>query len=199
MNNVNYDKLMIEQLDRLGTKPSLLLHACCAPCSTAVIERLREYFEITVYFYNPNIQPIDEYLRRESEMRRLLTMPGYEGIRYVAGEYDEDTFVTTTEHMSEDREGGRRCEVCHDLRLTSTAKVAREGGYDFFTTTLSVSPHKNATLINRLGEKLSREYGVEWLYSDFKKRGGYQRSVSLSNALGLYRQSYCGCLYTRDR
>ena len=199
MNDVNFDKLMIDQVGRLDHKPRLLLHACCAPCATAVIERLRPHFDITVYFYNPNIQPEDEYLRRESELKRLLSMEGYEGIGYIEGEYDEDRYSSLTEHMSEDREGGARCVVCHDMRLERTAQVARDGGYEYFATTLSVSPHKNPTLINSIGEKLSQTYGVEWLYADFKKRGGYQRSVQLSNELGIYRQSYCGCLYTRDR
>ena len=195
MNDKNYDKIMQGQIDRLGTRPSLLLHACCAPCSTAVIERLKEYFRITVYFYNPNIQPIDEYLRRESEMRRLLSMEGYEDIGYIAGEYDEDRYLSRTESMSEDREGGRRCEVCHDLRLRKTAQVARDGGYDYFATTLSVSPHKNASLINSLGEMLASEYGVQWLYADFKKRGGYQRSIQLSQQYSKLRRLQSSLVY----
>ena len=178
-----------------GRRPRLLLHSCCGPCSTAVLETLCPHFEVTLFYYNPNIQPEGEYeLRLENQLKVLGSRPevGLLGCDYDAGSYDE-----AVRGLEGEREGGARCTVCFRLRLERTARAAAEGGYEFFCSTLSVAPHKDAGRINAIGRELGEMYGVKYLPSDFKKRDGYKRSIELSKELGLYRQDYCGCLYSK--
>lgn len=257
MNNRNYQKELDKIIDRIAKQqtgrredfvedyaPRLLLHSCCAPCSSYVLEYLRNYFRITVFYYNPNITEDEEYRKRVAEQKRLieaynsklqeqaegavtysdelqeqaegavayLSEPveqerttavasgperrGYP-IEVIEGDYEPERFVDTARGLEQCPEGGERCFACYALRLGETAKRASAGHYDYFTTTLSISPLKNAVKLNEIGERLSREYGVAWLPSDFKKRDGYKRSIELSKEYGLYRQDYCGCVYSR--
>ena len=198
----NYQRLLDETvrgLERRGEKPRLLLHACCAPCSTYVLEYLSRYFRITVFDYNPNISPTSEFEMRTEEMLRLVSeMPFPEDRPEVLiGRYDPERFYEAVKGHEADREGGERCEICFRLRLREAAEAAKAGGYDYFTTTLSISPLKNAALLNTIGAELAEEYGVPYLYSDFKKRNGYKRSVELSREYALYRQDYCGCVFSK--
>lgn len=177
-----------------GVTPRLLLHCCCAPCASHVLERLSPVFNTTVLFYNPNIRPDEEYDKRETELRKLLSQAEYpNSVDMLACAYDAEAFDAVASPFRDEPEGGRRCRECFKLRLGETARRAREGGYGFFATTLSVGPRKDAALINEVGGAFAGVYGVEYLSSDFKKLGGYQRSVELSKRYGLYRQSYCGC------
>ncbi len=179
-------------------KPTLLLHACCAPCSSYVLEYLSKYFDITLFFYNPNISPKEEHDFRAKELSRLTAEMGlFESVRLIVGEYEPESFRAVSEGLESLPEGGARCAKCYDLRLSRTARLAAEGGYDFFTTTLSISPYKNAEWLNGIGEARGREYGVRYLNSDFKKRNGYKRSCELSQIYGLYRQDFCGCEYSK--
>lgn len=195
MNARNFDNLMTEQIDGLGGKKRLLLHCCCAPCSSACLNRLKDYFDICVLFYNPNIED-GEYGRRKAELIDLIGKTGWAG--FIDCDHDTDAFYSAVRGLESEPEGGKRCEVCFKLRLSYAADVAKEGGFDFFTTTLTISPLKDAKLLNALGERIGAEKGVKWLYSDFKKRGGYQESVKLSKEFGLYRQNYCGCVYSKN-
>lgn len=197
MNKQNYDRVMQRQIQALpaGARPRLLLHSCCGPCSSAVIERLAPHFALTVFFYNPNIGPEEEYRRRLEAQRRLLTMLPGASVPLVEGPYEPDAFYACCRGLEHEPEGGARCTACYHLRLSRTAALAREQGFDFFTTTLSVSPHKDAGRLNRLGAALDSA-DAQFLYADFKKRGGYQRSLSLAAAYGLYRQNYCGCPFS---
>ena len=191
----NYDREMEAEIAALaGRKPRLLLHSCCGPCSSAVLERLRGHFQVTVLYYNPNIEPEAEYLHRRAEQQRLLKILG-EDIAWMDCEYDHEAFEAFAPEMAEEKEGGKRCEACFALRLNETAKRAAEGGYEYFTTTLSVSPHKNADKVNAAGEAAGSRHGVKYLFADFKKKNGYLRSLQLSAEYGLYRQNYCGCRY----
>lgn len=190
-------------LDRLlqeipaGKKPRLLLHACCAPCSSYVLEYLSSYFAITLYYYNPNISPQEEYEKRVREVQRLLReLPEAGGVRFSEGPYDPERFAAIARGLEDLPEGCERCFRCYRLRLSQAAEAAKAGGFDYFCTTLSISPYKNAQKLNTIGEELAAAYGVAWLPSDFKKRGGYQRSIALSHTYGLYRQNYCGCIYS---
>lgn len=195
---VNYDKEMEAEIARLeGKRPSLLLHSCCGPCSSAVMERLREHFRLTVLYYNPNIEPEAEYLHRRGEQQRLLQELGGD-TGWLECPYDHESFEAFAPAMAEEPEGGKRCLACFAMRLNKTAELARENGFEYFTTTLSVSPHKNAENVNRAGEEAARRFGVKYLYADFKKRNGYLRSLQLSEEYGLYRQDYCGCLYSKQ-
>ena len=188
----------LESVAGAGAKPSLLLHACCAPCSSYVLEYLNRYFDITVLFYNPNITEADEYERRSAELKRLVSeLPCINTIAFTDGGYSPSEFESISKGLESEREGGARCMKCYRLRLEHTALTARSGGYDFFTTTLSISPHKNAQALNSIGAELAEKYGVSWLYSDFKKKNGYKRSCELSAVYGLYRQDYCGCIYSK--
>jgi len=183
---------LIASLD--GERPALLLHSCCGPCSSAVLERLTPHFAVTVFFYNPNILPAEEFEKRLFWLRRLLAeAPFARDTALIVPERDEDAFRAAAAGMEHLPEGGARCASCFELRLRRTAEAAREGGFPYFATTLTVSPHKNAPLINALGERLAGETGVRWLPSDFKKRDGYRRSIELSREYGLYRQAWCGC------
>lgn len=191
----NYDKLMMEEIDKLSGKKRLLMHSCCGPCSSACIERLKDYFDITIVYYNPNIEPKDEYLHRRCEQERLLREWN---IDYLECDYDNEEFRNKTEYLAGEIEGGKRCSVCFGIRLKYTALKAKELGYDYFATTLTVSPHKNSQVINKIGEKIGEHVGVKYLYADFKKREGYKRSIELASKYDLYRQNYCGCLYSKE-
>jgi len=192
MNAVNYDKLMQNQAENAGTESRLLLHCCCAPCSSACLERLKDYFKITVLFYNPNIEN-GEYERRKAELIRFITETGWAD--FMDSDRDTDKFYDCVKGLEREKEGGARCLKCFELRLEKTAYLADAGGYDYFATTLTVSPLKDAKAINLIGERLQSK--AKWLYSDFKKRDGYLRSVKLSSEYGLYRQDYCGCVFSR--
>lgn len=200
MNRRNYQKeldAIIEQQVEQGRVPRLLIHSCCAPCSSYVLEYLSRYFEITVYYYNPNIYPAAEYGKRVVEQERLIDRMEFKHpVRFVAGTYEPEEFYRITRGLEKEPEGGERCMKCYALRLRESAKVASAGGYDYYTTTLSISPLKSAEKLNEIGERLGQEYGVAYLPSDFKKREGYKRSAELSREYGLYRQDYCGCVYS---
>ena len=192
----NYDREMEAEIAALeGRRPTLLLHSCCGPCSSAVLERLRDHFRVTVLYYNPNIEPEEEYLHRKAEQRRLLEILG--DVELLPCEYDHAAFETFAPAMADEPEGGKRCLACFAMRMNETARQAKEHGFEYFTTTLSVSPHKNADNVNRAGEEAGQRFGVKYLYADFKKKNGYLRSLQLSAEYGLYRQNYCGCLYSR--
>ena len=191
----------MEIIQREGRVPSLLLHSCCAPCSSYVLEYLSQYFRITVYYYNPNITDQEEYDRRSREQMRLIReMPVKHPVRFLGGAYHPQEFFQMAKGMEEMPEGGERCFRCYEMRLRSTAWLCKQEGFDYFTTTLTISPMKNAQKLNEIGGQLAREYGAAYLYSDFKKRNGYKRSIELSGEYGLYRQDYCGCVFSqRDR
>lgn len=201
---MNYQKeldKLIEQLSSEERVPKLLLHSCCAPCSSYVLEYLSNHFEITVFYYNPNIFPEKEYTKRILEQQTLITdMKAKYPISFLAGNYDRERFFQIADGLEHLREGGERCFKCYELRLEEAAKIAGSAGFDYFTTTLSISPLKNADKLNEIGTRLANKYGVQYLQSDFKKKNGYKRSIELSNEYGLYRQDYCGCEYSfRDR
>jgi len=180
-----------------GLNPKLLLHACCAPCSSYVIEYLREYFDITVYFFNPNIYPEQEYFRRLEEIKLFLINFGKDQkIELIYDEYKPAEYITCVKGLESEKEGGIRCDRCFDLRLSKTAGKAKDMHFDYFTTTLTVSPHKNAEAINSIGIDLSKKYDIKYLVSDFKKKSGFKRSLELSTEYGLYRQNYCGCEFS---
>lgn len=206
---LNYsDCNMQENLDlsRLGLeqrKPSLLLHACCGPCSTSCVERLADEYQITVYYYNPNITDSEEYFLRRDALLKFLKAFNEENrdkgifVDYLEGRYDSDRFLSMTEELADEPEGGSRCDVCFTMRLADTAVMAKKLGMDYFTTVMSVSPHKNYAKIAELGYELESNTGVSFLDVDFKKKNGFARSVELSKKYGLYRQNYCGCDYAR--
>lgn len=199
---MNYQLKLEEILKENKDKtPKLLLHSCCAPCSSYVLEYLTNYFEITILFYNPNITIEEEYLKRLNEIKKLVeTIPHKNKIEVVEGRYNPQEFLDIAKGLEDLKEGGERCFKCYKLRQEEAAKYAKENNYDFFTTTLSISPHKNADKLNEIGEELSSIYQANYLYADFKKKGGYQRSIELSKEYDLYRQDYCGCIYSkRDR
>lgn len=202
MNQRNYQRELDSILDRIprGEK-RLFLHSCCAPCSSYVLEYLSAYFHITVFYFNPNISPDGEYRHRLAEQKRLIERYNREGRRYPIlvkeGDYAPQRFFDMAGGLEDCPEGGERCEKCFRLRLEETARQALAAGADYFTTTLSISPLKNAPLLNRIGEEMASTYGVPWLPSDFKKKNGYKRSVELSAEYGLYRQDYCGCIYSK--
>ena len=202
MNKINYQKeldSLIESLVKDKKVPTLLLHSCCAPCSSYVLEYLSQYFKITIFFYNPNIYPMEEYSRRVTEQKGLISaLKVKHEIRFIEGRYDTENFYNMAKGLEEEKEGGTRCFRCYELRLKEAASIAKEKGYDYFTTTLSISPHKNAQKLNEIGGKLSEEYDVRYLYSDFKKKEGYKRSIELSNEYNLYRQDYCGCVFSKN-
>ena len=199
--NENYQITLDRTLDALtkeGRVPSLLLHSCCAPCSSYVLEYLSHYFNITVFYYNPNLDTREEYERRTKEQERLIReMPLEREVKLIVGDYDTDRFHEISRGLEDVPEGGERCFKCYRLRLEEAAREAKNGGYDFFTTTLSISPLKNSKKLNEIGALLADEYGVSYLFSDFKKRNGYKRSCELSTTYSLYRQNYCGCEYSK--
>ena len=197
---VNYQKELEKLLNKIteeGRTPSLLLHSCCAPCSSYVMEYLSEYFSITIFYYNPNIYPESEYTKRILEQQKLIgDMHFTHPVSFLAGKYDRERFYRMAEGMEHLKEGGERCMKCYELRLSETARQAAAGGFEYFTTTLSISPLKNAQKLNEIGLAAGEKYGVKYLVSDFKKKNGYKRSVELSNEYGLYRQDYCGCEFS---
>lgn len=197
----NYQIMLDKTLENInGTHPSLLLHACCAPCSSYVLEYLNRYFDITVFFYNPNITELDEYTRRADEIKRLISeLKPEREIKLKYGKYDPERFFELAKGHENEPEGGERCMRCYRLRLSEAAQAAASGGFDYFTTTLSISPHKNAQALNEIGAELARETGVNYLFSDFKKKNGYKTSCELSAVYGLYRQDYCGCIYSKNQ
>lgn len=197
MNKVNYDAAMEEIISSFGEKKTLLLHSCCAPCSSACLERVTPYFHVTVFYFNPNITESEEYNLRLSEQKKLLSAAYGGSVPLIEGRYKSREFFEMAEGLEKEPEGGARCYKCYYMRLEETAKCAAEDGYDYFTSTLSLSPHKNADWINSIGEEVAAKYGVKFLPSDFKKRDGYKRSIDLSKEYGLYRQNYCGCIYSK--
>lgn len=202
VNKRNYQRELeqiLENLKKEGKVPRLFLHSCCAPCSSYVLEYLSEYFKITVFYYNPNIYPPLEFEERAQEQKRFIEQfPAGHPISYVEGNYDTRKFYEMAKGLEHIPEGGERCFRCYELRMREAAILAKEGEYDFFTTTLSISPLKNAQKLNEIGEALQAELGIRHLPSDFKKKGGYQRSTELSRDYGLYRQNYCGCVFSKN-
>lgn len=202
---MNYQKELEKLLEQLTDKKAgrLLLHSCCAPCSSYVLEYLKEYFKITVFYYNPNITQTEEYWKRAEEQKRLISRMNEaqnaagHTIEWIESRYEPIRFLEAVKGLESCAEGGERCEKCFRLRLEETAAAAKKLEMDYFTTTLSISPLKNAVLLNRIGMEMGRKYGVNWLPSDFKKKNGYKRSVELSAEYGLYRQNYCGCIYSK--
>lgn len=198
---INYQKELdkiISALEQKGEKKTLLLHSCCAPCSSYVLEYLSQYFYITVFYYNPNIYPPKEYDTRMEEQKRLVSqMPVLLPVRVVEADYEPELFFEMARGMERIPEGGERCFLCYEMRMRKAAAYAADQGFDYFTTTLSISPLKNAGKLNEIGLKLAEETGVPYLVSDFKKKNGYKRSVELSAEYGLYRQNYCGCVYSQ--
>lgn len=202
MQKINYQKKLDELIakeQKEGRVPTLLLHSCCAPCSSYVLEYLSEYFSITVLYYNPNISPEKEYEARVKEQRRLIAeLPTKYPVSFLAGEYVPELFYAAVKGLEQCPEGGERCTVCYEMRLREAAEAAVAGGFDYFTTTLSISPLKDAERLNSIGKALAEEYGLSYLYSDFKKKNGYKRSTELSARYGLYRQDYCGCVFSKE-
>ena len=197
---MNYQKELdkiLSLLEKENRAPSLLLHSCCAPCSSYVLEYLSNYFYITVFYYNPNIYPESEYTKRILEQQTLIgKMKGKYPVSFIAGNYDRNRFYEMAKGLEDVKEGGARCLKCYEFRLRETARIAEEGGFEYFTTTLSISPLKNAARLNEIGARLEKEYQVRYLPSDFKKKNGYKRSIELSKEFGLYRQDYCGCEFS---
>ena len=203
MNKINYQKELEKVIAKNQAEnkvPKLLLHACCAPCSSYCLEYLSQYFEIAVLYFNPNISVKEEYEYRLSEEKRLISLMELKNpVKIIDGEYEPKDFFSAVKGLENEPEGGKRCEKCFRLRLEETAKKTKELGFDYFTTTLTISPLKNAQLLNELGEECGKKYDVSWLCSDFKKKEGYKRSITLSQQYNLYRQNYCGCIYSRNK
>lgn len=195
--NESYHKLCLKELGSITTPKRLLLHSCCAPCSSHVISYLTNYFDITILYYNPNISPKEEYEKRKEEQIRLIKeIDKKNNIDIIDCDYDNDIYESSIKGYESCPERGNRCNICFDLRLDKTASLAKKNNYDYFCTTLTVSPYKNANLINVIGKQKEDKYGIKWLYSDFKKENGYKHSIELSKKYGLYRQDYCGCKYS---
>lgn len=197
----NYQRItddVIKSIEECGTKPKLLIHACCAPCSSYVFEYLNKYFDITAYFYNPNISTDDEFNHRAEELKRFSKeFPMENEVCVKIEDYNHMEFINMIAGKEDLKEGGARCYDCYALRLEKSARYAKENGFDMFTTTLSISPHKNAEWLNNLGREFSEKYNIDYLYSDFKKKNGYKRSCDLSREYNLYRQSFCGCEFSK--
>ncbi len=196
----SYYKLCLQELEKLKNRPHILLHSCCAPCSSWVITFLTKYFDITILYYNPNISPIEEYEKRKAEQIRLINEIEHEGkIDIIDCDYDNDIYESRIKGYEKCQERGERCTICFNLRLEKSAMIAKENNFDYFCSTLTVSPYKNAKLINEIGAELGKKYQVKWLYSDFKKNDGYKKSIELSKQYNLYRQDYCGCIYSKRK
>ncbi|MDY6202138.1 MAG: epoxyqueuosine reductase QueH [Ruminococcus sp.] len=203
MNKINYQKILdgiIEENSKSGVVPKLLLHACCAPCSSYCLEYLSNFFEITVFYFNPNISIKEEYEYRLLEEKRLISLMEFKNpVTIIDGEYNPSEFFSAVKGLENEPEGGIRCEKCFRLRLEASAKEVKKLGCDYFATTLTISPLKNSQLINSIGEETGQRYGVKWLFSDFKKKEGYKRSIVLSKKYELYRQNYCGCIFSKQQ
>ncbi len=199
---MNYNKLMEEIISKNvaeGKIPSVLLHSCCAPCSSHVISTLTPYFDITILYYNPNIEPYEEYeKRKQEEIRFIKEFPNQNKLTIIDCDYENELFHQTIKGLEKEKEGGARCIKCYYLRLDKTAELAKENNFDYFATTLTVSPLKNSQKLNEIGEYLSKKYDINYLYSDFKKKEGYKHSIELSKEYNLYRQDYCGCIYSKQ-
>lgn len=199
--NINYQSKMEEILDKIienKETPTLLLHSCCAPCSSYVLETLSNYFKITVLYYNPNIDSTDEFNKRANEQIRLINSAKYKNIvKYIICDHNTNEFYDSVVNLENEPEGGKRCFICYRLRLEKTAQIAKENKFDYFTTTLSISPYKNSLKLNEIGEDLEKQYNVKYLYADFKKKNGYKRSIELSKKYSLYRQNFCGCIFSQ--
>lgn len=194
---MNYDLEMEKQMAKLHEGDELLLHACCAPCSSAVLERLSNFFKITIFYYNPNITNKDEYYKRVLEVKKFISeFKTKYAISFIEGKYDPDRFFAISKGLENEPERGRRCYKCYKLRLEETARVASSLGYRNFCTTLTLSPYKNSNWLNEIGSELNKKYESNYLYSDFKKKNGYKRSIELSHEYNLYRQDYCGCIFS---
>lgn len=196
---INYQSItdtIIKDVENRGEKPHLMLHSCCAPCSSYVLEYLIKYFKITILYYNPNISPESEFEFRYNELKRLITEMNL-NIDVIKGEYESEKFFEQSKGLENLPEDSERCYRCYRLRLRKTAEYAKKTGCDYFTTTLSISPHKNAVMLNSIGKEISDEFGISYLYSDFKKKNGYKRSCELSEIYNLYRQNYCGCIFSK--
>ena len=195
---INYDVLMKEEISKLDGKKKLLLHSCCGPCSSYVIDYLNKYFDITILYYNPNIYPESEYIKRLSEQERLVKEYNNKNIKVVEIGYNTNNFYEVVKGHEKDKEGEGRCHICYKLRLEVSARYAKENNFDYFTTTLSVSPYKKSEVLNNIGMSLEKKYDVKYLYADFKKNDGYKKSIELSKQYNLYRQDYCGCIFSMD-
>ena len=198
---MNYQQALEEEINAINNKnevPSLLLHSCCAPCSSYVLEYLSNHFKITIFYYNPNISPYEEFIKRVEEQKRLIReLPVKNKVNFIEGKYENEKYEKIIKGLENEKEGGSRCHLCYKLRLAKTAQLAKEMGFDYFTTTLSISPYKNAKVLNEIGSSLAQEYNVKYLWADFKKKDGYKRSIELSKTYNLYRQDYCGCKYSK--
>lgn len=198
---MNYQKLLDDELQKINerkTRPKLLLHVCCGPCSSYVLEYLCQYFDITIFYYNPNISPKEEYDKRVLEVKRLIKdAPFIKNVTFINWKYDNEAFKIISKGLEQEKEGGKRCKKCYNLRLEETALYAKENNFDYFTTTLSISPYKDANTLNCIGKRLSIKYDVPYLFSDFKKKNGYKRSIELSKQFNLYRQDFCGCVFSK--
>lgn len=192
------DKIINEHIDN-NEKPSLLLHSCCGPCSSYVLEYLRQYFKIKLFFFNPNIQPIEEYNKRLEAQKDVLKKMKFTDVELIEGEYNPDEFFSAVKGLENESEGGKRCEICIRMRMAAAAKESLKYNTDYFSTTLTVSPHKNALYINSAGEELEAESDIHYLVSDFKKKNGYKRSVELCRLYNIYRQDYCGCVFSKSK
>lgn len=196
----NYSLMCENILNNLDGKKKLLLHSCCGPCSSYVISYLTKYFDITILYYNPNIAPYEEYLKRKEEQIRLISeLETINKVNIIDCDYDNDKYEEKIKGLEKEPERGNRCRVCYLMRMEKTASVAKENNYDYFCTTLSVSPYKNSSWINEFGKTLEEKYNIKWLYSDFKKKDGYKQSILLSQKYNLYRQDYCGCIYSKPQ
>jgi len=189
---IDYNKLMHKEISSFGEKPKLLLHCCCAPCSSAVIEKLKNYFDITYFYYNPNIFPEEEYKLRKDEFVKL-------GVNVVELKYNHNEFLNVVAGYENEKEGGARCRICIAQRLDKAFEYAVNNNYEIVTTTLSISPHKDAEFINKLGENLQEKYGIKYLHADFKKENGYLNSINICKEKGIYRQDYCGCEFSKNK
>lgn len=196
----NYSEICENTLNNFTTKKKILLHSCCAPCSSYVITYLTNYFDITILYYNPNIYPYEEYTKRKKEQIKLINeIEKKNNIDIMDCDYDNELYKELTKGLENEPERGNRCTICYKMRMEKTAIIAKNSNYDYFCTTLSVSPYKNSFLINKIGKELEEKYQIKWLYSDFKKKDGYKQSIELSKKYNLYRQDYCGCIYSKPK
>lgn len=198
---MNYHLELCKELQSLTKKEAILMHSCCAPCSSYVLEYLREYLKVTIFYYNPNITQIEEYQKRLTQQKNFIERfkREPEEILLLEGQYNPEKFLAMSKGLEAEVEGGQRCQRCYELRLRETARVAKEQGFSYFSTTLTISPMKNAEKLNEIGNEIAKKYGISFLLSDFKKNNGYKRSIELSKEYDLYRQNYCGCIYSQQQ